>query len=153
MTTTSHSKPVRDLIVESARQKIGEREQPPGSNRGPFVDEVNRSAGAPLGSPWCASFQHWLGRQHGLKLPNAWSPSWFPKTNIIDEKNARAGDYYGIYSAKLGRVIHIGIAQRLTDSHVLGIEGNTNAAGSAEGDSVMLKRRLRSSLVWSRHLP
>lgn len=140
-------------IITLAERKIGVTEEPPGSNRGRMVDEFNRAAGAPLGSPWCASFQHWLGRQNGLTLPNAWSPSWFTRSKLIDEKNASVGDYYGIWSTSRGRVIHIGIAVRVTDTHIWGIEGNTNEHGSAEGDRVMLKRRLRSALVWSRHLP
>lgn len=35
---------------------VGTVEDPPGSNRGPVIDALNKNAGIPIGSPWCAAF-------------------------------------------------------------------------------------------------
>lgn len=43
-----------DLMVAIAHSYLGRSEY--GNNRGDWVDELNRKAGAPVGSPWCASF-------------------------------------------------------------------------------------------------
>jgi Putative peptidoglycan binding domain/CHAP domain len=43
-------------VLDKALSLVGTQETPPGSNRGPVIDELNKSASIPLGSPWCASF-------------------------------------------------------------------------------------------------
>ena len=42
--------------VKIARSQIGVIEEPPGSNRGPKVDEYLNCAGCPPGNFWCAGF-------------------------------------------------------------------------------------------------
>ena len=78
-------------VLKQAFTKVGTVEEPPGSNRGPEIDEWNEAAGIPLGSPWCAAFASAMydhaeggspfgrlgsaykilawGRQHGRILP------------------------------------------------------------------------------------
>jgi len=142
--------PVEFLAI--ARKQIGVREEPLGSNRGPQVDEYNRTAGAPLGSPWCASVQHWTGAQIGLKLPNAYSPSWFPKARQIPANQVRPGDFAGVFHSSLNRIAHIAVVERVDGNRVITLEGNTNAEGSREGHGYFRRSRLINSLTFSRWL-
>ena len=43
-------------VMLQAQSCVGVVEQPPGSNRGDKIDAWNKTAGIPLGSPWCAAF-------------------------------------------------------------------------------------------------
>lgn len=63
MTSTAaktRAKTKHEIAYKTAVTKLGEREQPPGSNRSPFIDSL-----APLttyrarGVPWCARFVVW----------------------------------------------------------------------------------------------
>ena len=144
--------PISAQFIAVARQQIGVREQPLGSNRGPEVDEYNRTAGAPLGSPWCASVQHWTGVQIGLKLPNAYSPSWFPRARQIPAHQVRPGDFAGVFHSSLNRIAHIAVVERVDGNRVITLEGNTNAEGSREGHGYFRRSRLINSLTFSRWL-
>jgi peptidoglycan hydrolase-like protein with peptidoglycan-binding domain len=42
--------------MDQALALVGTVEDPPGSNRGTLIDALNKNAGIPLGSPWCAAF-------------------------------------------------------------------------------------------------
>lgn len=65
-------KPVARSLAESlvriARQELGVRESPPGSNRGPRIDEYLRASGLPesdvlAGQPWGTAFTYWVVRE------------------------------------------------------------------------------------------
>jgi hypothetical protein len=58
-------------VLELARQDVGVREQPPGSNRGPRVEEYLGEFGVPAPAHWCASaLGFWLRRAcEWLELP------------------------------------------------------------------------------------
>jgi len=43
-------------------------EQPPGSNRGFYIDRWNEDAGVPAGSEWCMSFAHGMFKLCGYQL-------------------------------------------------------------------------------------
>ena len=43
-------------VLDQALSLVGTVEDPPGSNRGPIIDDLNKNAGIPTGSPWCAAF-------------------------------------------------------------------------------------------------
>jgi peptidoglycan hydrolase-like protein with peptidoglycan-binding domain len=43
-------------VIDQAISFVGTKEEPAGSNRGPLIDALNKAAGIPLGSPWCAAF-------------------------------------------------------------------------------------------------
>lgn len=49
-------------VLQVARDELGAREQPPGSNRGPKVDQYTNWVGVPPnkpGPPWCMAFISW----------------------------------------------------------------------------------------------
>jgi len=139
-------------FLRIARLQIGVEEVPRGSNRGPEVDEYNRVAGVPLGSPWCASVQHWTGKKINLNLPGAYSPSWFPQKRRIPIDEVRVGDFGGVYHSKLGRIAHLVLIEKVDGNRVYTLEGNTNLMGSREGYGYFRRVRLKNSLVYSRWL-
>jgi hypothetical protein len=47
---------VLQSVMDKSLALVGTIESPPGSNRGPVIDGLNRAAGIPVGSPWCAAF-------------------------------------------------------------------------------------------------
>lgn len=60
--------------------------------------------------------------------------------------NPKTADIFGIYFANLKRIAHAGLVDEWGDKYVVTVEGNTNEAGSNEGDGVYRKRRLISSI-------
>ncbi|RXF70553.1 hypothetical protein [Arcticibacter tournemirensis] len=60
--------------------------------------------------------------------------------------NPIPGDVFGIYFPEKGRIAHVGFVDEWGDKYLISVEGNTNEAGSREGDGVYRKRRLISSI-------
>ncbi|PWG78593.1 hypothetical protein DDR33_21770, partial [Pararcticibacter amylolyticus] len=56
------------------------------------------------------------------------------------------GDVFGIYFPEKGRIAHVGFVDDWGDKYVVTVEGNTNEAGSREGDGVYRKRRFISCI-------
>ena len=59
-------------VLEIAESQVGVLEDPPGSNRGPQVEQYLQSAGCSPGDPWCASFVYWCFKKasESLGVPN-----------------------------------------------------------------------------------
>lgn len=134
----------RDRVRATYLKEVGVREQ--GHNSGVRVEQYLRSVNAKPGAPWCVSFVSWCLTQNNVTNPrSSWSPSYFQKKNIIWKQGkgqqARAGDVFGIWFKKLGRVGHGGFVDEDVGRYFVTVEGNTNAAGSREGDGVYKKRR------------
>ena len=53
---------------------------------------------------------------------------------------------FGLYFPEKGRIAHVGFVDALAGKYIITVEGNTNEAGSREGDGVYCKRRLLSSV-------
>jgi hypothetical protein len=130
------------------------REEPMGSNRGPEVDEYLRSAGkTPEGNhfPWCASFVYWCFNQaaktgenpviqtagvldHWNKAGRAGIKRVFAKDAIQDPGLVQPGF---IFIIKTGGVTgHTGLVEQVNGGSLTTLEGNTNGAGSREGQGV-----------------
>lgn len=56
-------------FLDYTATKAGEIEIPLGSNRGPWLDEIAREFGSPLGSAWCALAVGHCRKKHGLWIP------------------------------------------------------------------------------------
>ena len=56
------------------------------------------------------------------------------------------GDVFGIWFPDKGRIAHVGFVDSWSDKWLITVEGNTNEAGSREGDGVWRKRRLVASV-------
>lgn len=65
-----------EKFVSIALSKAGEREVPPRSNRGPFVEECQAACHARPGDPWCSCFVCWCIREaNGGSYPEWFSPT------------------------------------------------------------------------------
>lgn len=131
-------------IVRTARSQIGVTEST-GNNDGKMVENYLRYVSQPKGKPWCAAFVSWVFGKCGFNAPRtAWSPALFPKSKR--KREATQGFVYGLYDRKKARIAHCGIVVSQRSKWVIGVEGNTNQQGSAEGDGVYLKWRHRSTI-------
>jgi hypothetical protein len=142
----------RDCITKTITDQIGVREAT-GHNDGQQVEIYLASVKTAKGAPWCAAYVNWSLQQCKHNRANsAWSPSWFPKSKIIYDQGAEkqrpiAGDVFGLYYPTKKRIAHVGFIYQWTDKNrVTTIEGNTNEAGSREGDGVYKKYRLKSQI-------
>lgn len=109
------------------------------------------------GNAWCAAFVSWNLSQSGIANPRSgWAPAYFPANRVIwsNSRHAdklaiaepRSGDVFGIYFANKGRIAHVGFIDAAEGSRFITVEGNTNEAGSRDGDGVYRKRRLKSQI-------
>jgi hypothetical protein len=69
-----------------------------------------------------------------------------PNTQKLIPLKPASADVFGIYFANLKRIAHVGFVDEWGDKQVITVEGNTNEAGSAEGDGVYRKRRPIASI-------
>lgn len=145
-------KTLPERIVSVAASQVGVRESK--TNGGPQIAEYQMATWLPVGAwPWCAAFVCWVVREAvgnedvTFKRPRtagAWDfERWCrEQDNSVRLRKSHAGDI------KAGDIIvftfsHIGIATGAPDKNgnVPTIEGNTNGAGSREGDGVYSKTR------------
>jgi hypothetical protein len=123
--------PCRNL-VETAIAAIGICEEPPGSNRGPQVDQYNRDAGVPDASYWCAAAVGAWYRTVQLPVPIGYASceNW----HRWAKQTGRWSDYPAVGAAVLygkeGVAHHIGLIIR-TVPLILSVEGNTTIEGAA----------------------
>jgi hypothetical protein len=148
--------PSMESVVLTYRYEVGVRERT-GNNDGARVEQYLASAKMARGNPWCAAFVHFcfsINDIETVKNP-AWSPSWFGKEHLIYirdyylAKIPDVGDVFGIYFQAKGRIAHVGFlddAWNNDSKFIATVEGNTNEAGSREGDGVYRKLRLKSQI-------
>ncbi len=129
----------REAILQVAESQLGAREAT-GKNDGVAVESYLHYTGNNNGDPWCASFVSWVYGKAGYETPRtAWSPGLFPVSKRVSVP--QPADVFGIYFASLKRIAHCGIVKTQRGSWIITIEGNTNTAGSREGDGVYTKYR------------
>ena len=135
----SKSSQDRDKIIAIAASQVGVKELT-GNNDGVAVESYLAVTGLTKGYAWCAAYVSWVYRQAGFAKPNsAWSPDLFPLSRIT--KEVLPGNLIGIYFPELKRIAHVGILVKHDGNYMVSLEGNTNIAGSREGEGVYLKRR------------
>ena len=88
---------------------------------------------------------------HEIPLQPCYTPSFFPKDKTVwnkgDDSKLIAGDIFGLYFNSLGRIAHVGtVLEDFGDGWVLTIEGNTNSAGSREGNGMFTRLRHKSQI-------
>jgi hypothetical protein len=152
------------LLTETLRiaaGEIGVMENPPGSNRGPKVDEYLQTTGLDptKGSfAWCAAFVYWSFNQASTNLGTAnpvaktagvldhWSKAarnGGRRILLADALNDPALVQPGhIFILSVGRGAgHTGLVESVADGKLITIEGNTNDGGSREGIGVFRRDR------------
>lgn len=129
----------RASLISYAEKEIGVREQT-GNNDGPRISQYLHTVGLSHREPYCAAFVCWVYAQAGFNQPRSgWSPDLFPGSRLA--RSALPGDVLGIYFKAYGRIAHVGLIVRQEGDFIISIEGNTNLAGSREGEGVYLKKR------------
>ena len=145
----------RMCLKSTYESQIGVREAT-GNNDGFDVEKYLASTQLGKGYAWCAAFVNWNYQECDLPAPSkgqAWVPSWFPKSKLIyvrgefSSLNPQPGDLIGIWYSKKNRLAHIGIYDHEDDKYYYTVEGNTNKAGSREGDGVYRKRRIKRQVL------
>lgn len=154
----------REIIARVAARYLGTREE--SRNRGPHLEEFWKATSYPDGAanrePWCSAFVSFCVQQADkesselrLRVPPTfpavaqWLP-WAkrPETGcvIFTPNDVRLEKYLpepGDIVVYLPRLSHVGIVEAYFAGAgvVATIEGNTNEAGSREGDGVYRKNR------------
>lgn len=144
-------------IVDCMAENVGQMETH-GANRSPFIDAINKLAGVPVGSFWCASTVNYSHVVNGFHGKGAYCPNWFKKKDIIYQRGKinrdkpRPGDCFGIWHPDKKRVAHMGVVEQYNDKYTDCIEGNGNAKGSRNGNQQLRKRRYNVNIyAYSRH--
>ncbi|HLS11236.1 MAG TPA: CHAP domain-containing protein [Flavobacteriaceae bacterium] len=123
---------------------VGVREAT-GNNDGLEVEVYLATTNLGPGYPWCAAFVSWVFEQEGYDQPRTpWTPALFPSKRIVwpgKGQTPELSDVFGIYISSKKRIGHAGFVEKWGEHFVIGIEGNTNPAGSHEGDGVYRRRR------------
>ena len=149
------------IATATAEANKGVREV--GKNAGPDVEKYLHCLGMTKGSPWCAAFVSWcVMTSRGLAKPPKWCSGSAVSLFQMSGKNAvkvtpvdadykskvkpgyiwsRAQDATAAAAARKGSWCqgHTGIVVAVDAMGFHTIEGNTNAAGSREGDGVYRK--------------
>lgn len=127
--------------------QVGVREAT-GHNDGKDVEKYLRSVGLGKGYAWCAAFVRWCFDQACIPTKiNGAAASAFNKKNVVFYQrkfyaNPQPGDVFTLWFTSLGRIAHTGFFHRRVNATVYQtVEGNTNEAGSREGDGVYKKYR------------
>lgn len=143
-------------VLDIAGSQVGVREQPPGSNRGPEVDQYLKCVGldpADGSYPWCAAFVYWCFAQAAQKLKTAnpaiqcagvlemWTRAGSSGVTRVSAAEATArpslvvpGSVF-VLSTGSGNG-HTGLVESVDGITLTTIEGNTNSVGGREGIGV-----------------
>lgn len=141
-------------VKQTCESQIGVRELTC-HNDGVMVETYLHSVSLKKGNAWCAAFVSWVFQQCGVINPKSgWCPFWFPAKNIIyqidkpaiNHNAPQAGDVFGIFFNDKKRIAHVGLIMEWGEKVVITVEGNTNDAGSREGDGVYKKKRLKRQI-------
>lgn len=138
----------RTKVAATYTAQIGVRELT-GHNDGKAVEAYLRYCGLPKGNAWCAAFVCWSYGQSKVVNPrSAACTDLFKSKYVIWRRSSKANitpktaDIFGLYFPEKGRIAHTGFIDRWTATAAYTVEGNTNQAGSREGDGVYRKIRL-----------
>jgi hypothetical protein len=142
---------LREATLDFLLYFVGVRET--GSNKGPWVEAFQRLAGITAGAdPWCmaiinASAERAAARL-GVRSPlenmrlQGYVPCLVETFPHVSLEDALPGDILAVWNSSKGRHAHVAMIEcRMVERNVRTVEGNTNEAGSREGDGVYRKVR------------
>jgi len=139
----------RDSIQAVYTSYLGVREST-GRNDGYPVSAFLASTGLKEGPPWCVAFVYYCFLEAGI-TPDiarpAYSPDWFvDSTKVVYRKSWMNSDFVvkpgmvgGFYYPSKGRIAHGFFIDYEDKNNYYTVQGNTNIAGSREGDGVYRK--------------
>lgn len=133
----------RDALLDAARDTVGTRET--STNSGPEIDQWLEYVYQPPGKPWC---QAWVCSMHRIAAVHCDVPNPCPRTAgalrlwELADRRARVehpfpGCVFVLDTGERGGAGHVGIVEATApNGTITTIEGNTNEAGSREGNAV-----------------
>ena len=163
---TAEKTPAEKLIEVAEAEAAKNVREVGGMNRGPDVEKYQKTVGLSPGSPWCAAFvAYCVQTSRGAATPPAWCSGsaitlWHRGTRKMNSEGfttpekadfqtkvrpgmiwVRAKDASGATAARRGTWLqgHTGIVIAVDEEGFHTVEGNTNSAGSREGDGVYRK--------------
>ena len=139
---------VQEAIVARAVAYDGVREV--GENWGPDVSCFLANVSIHVPAAWCGGYAYTLRKESMGEPPGdpkryAWVPSWLTSGNTVwlrssgqrpDPGTVQVGDVVLLWYVKLKRHGHIGTVIEVRKDGVVASEGNTNQAGSRQGQGV-----------------
>lgn len=147
--TIPYELPIRQQLINIFQSQVGVKQVT--NNSGPEIDMYLAAVGLDPGYAWCGALLGWGFKELKLPIPNgaAWSPSWFPNSKVIKNKDVQVADVGGLYFSSLGRIAHVFVFEEDWDNDknlITTIEGNTNDTGSRTGDGVYRKYRSKNQI-------
>jgi hypothetical protein len=156
--------PIALRAALEAEMNVGVREV--GNNGGKWVALYLKAVNLLIGNPWCLAFLVFrlLDAASDLKkkLPSdvprtGYTPTfanWAKQNGLWTPVSAarlyyghvQRGDFAFFYRSAMGRISHVGVVLEVHSWGVVTVEGNTNQAGSREGDGVYKKSRTWADL-------
>lgn len=139
-------------VIRIASGYIGTKEVP--KNAGAQVITFLNSVGLGAGQPWCMAFVYYcfnvasqnLNLQNPLSKTGHCMTQWYTASPVLKSQTPRVGSVF-IMSYGDGKG-HTGIVTKVNDNNTFeAIEGNTNSAGSREGEGVWRKTRKNSEVI------
>lgn len=142
-------------VIKIAVTQLGVMEVPPGSNKGPEVDQYLASVGLPPGNFWCAAFVYWcfnkactqLGRNNPVyktgHVMTHWNKTAGKKIVTVDAVDKpsliKPGHIFILNTG--GSSGHTGLVEKVEGGFIHTIEGNSNDGGSRNGIGVFRLQR------------
>lgn len=142
-------------VVKIAATQLGVMEVPPGSNKGPEVDQYLASVGLPPGNFWCAAFVYWcfnkactqLGRNNPVYKTGHVMTHWnktagkkIVSVDAVDKPSLIKPGHIFILNTG-GSSGHTGLVEKVEGGFIHTIEGNSNDGGSRNGIGVFRLQR------------
>lgn len=136
---------IREQIARTALKYVGTREMP--NNRGDQIDAWNLAAGAPVGSPWCASFvcaviKETVNRFHIhpnklLFVRSAHVKTMWNQNKTLRERYPKVG-FIAVYQRRGTTLGHCGLVISVDAKleHMELVEGNTSDGQTVDREGV-----------------
>lgn len=130
-----------------AKTQLGQQEKPLGSNWGHPVQDYLLSVGINFPASWCAAFVYWCYNQVGGTNPLVKTGGVLNHWNNAVAKRVKDPQPGDIFIMDFGKGLgHTGIVEKVDQTFIYTVEGNSNDSGSREGIEVTRKQRPRNKI-------
>lgn len=144
-----------DSILELARNEVGVKESPKGSNKVKYNTVYYGKAVSGADYPWCCAFIWWLFNQCGASDIYYGGEKTASCTTLMNHykklgqfsKTPQIGALVFYHWGKGGIARHIGVVTEITDTGIKAIEGNTAVGNDSNGGEVMERERAFSQIL------
>ena len=143
-----------ERLLALAREQLGVREQPAGSNRVRYNTAYYGREVSGTGYPWCCTFLWWLFRQAGAEnlFYGGGRTAYCPALMSYHRKQAVSGDYrpgdvifFNFYGGS--GASHVGLCEAWDGEKITTIDGNTGTGDEANGGAVLRRTREKQYIV------